>query len=248
MRENLLGRLSAWIVLLLALMNVTGCDRAVNRTAERKIRDALPDILGPARLYRVHVDNAAERTVQGRLAHVIIDGDDVRMSNGMMIDKLHLDLKGVDVDTANRRLRDIRSAQFTAVIGQASLDEFLAGESPEDEPLRNIRITLGTGNKVTLAAERITLGLGVPFQATGPLKLLDSQHILLDPDRLIVIGIPISGRPLRFLKQRFESALDLSTLPIPIHVTQVGTMPGQLAISGTAEVTPMLLLAQEHSR
>src|SRR5581483_397340 len=54
------------------LIVAVSCGRAINRAAERRIRDALPDTLGPARQYRVHVDNAPDRTLRGRLANVTI--------------------------------------------------------------------------------------------------------------------------------------------------------------------------------
>src|SRR5258708_3885228 len=85
------------ILIILLLLN--GCGRAVNRSAERRIRDILPDLLGPARQYRAHVESSPDRTVQGRLASVTVDGDDVELPNGLLLDRLHLDLKGVEVDT-----------------------------------------------------------------------------------------------------------------------------------------------------
>ena len=222
------------------LLLCMGCGRTINRAAERRIRDALPDILGPARQYKAHVANAPERTVQGRLASVEIDGDGVQLSNGLILDHLHLDLKGVEVDTGQKRVKQIREALFTATIRQADLDEYLAGESPIGETLKEVRLTLMANNQVTLTGKRLVLGLGVPFRMTGPLRVVTPQKIELDSTRLVVIGIPISGGPLHFLKQRFESAMDLSTLPIPIQVTQVQTEKGKLILSGTADVVAIL--------
>src|SRR5437016_216109 len=49
---------AATIVALMVV--VPGCGRPINRTAERRIRDALPGYIGPARVWRAHVDNPAE--------------------------------------------------------------------------------------------------------------------------------------------------------------------------------------------
>lgn len=233
------------VALLAVLWIGTGCGRAINRSAERRIRDALPDLLGSARQYRVHVANAPERTLQGRLANVTVDGDDVQLATGLLLDHLHLDLKDVEVDKEHKRVRRIGDVRFLATVGAAGLDEFLAGETPEDEPIRNTRVSLGAGNSVTIAAERVVLGAGVPFHMTGPLRIAGPQRIELDPTNLNVIGIPIGGLPLRFLRSRFESAIDLSKLPFPVHLTGVRTEPGTLLLSGTADVTALLQRAQE---
>jgi hypothetical protein len=230
---------------LCCLLLLAGCGRSINRAAERRIRDALPDVLGPAKQYRAHVENAPERTVQGRLANVTIDGEDVQLSNGLLLDQIHLELTGVEVDMGHRQVRNVAGTRFTATLSEASLDEFLAGESPEGETIRRTRITLRGGNQVTISAERVVLGVDVPFQLSGPLRLAGPQRVELDPTRLTVIGIPIAGVILNFLKGRFESAIDLSLLPFPIQVTGVQTAPGRLTISGTADVNIILKRARE---
>ncbi|HZP81409.1 MAG TPA: DUF2993 domain-containing protein [Chthonomonadaceae bacterium] len=228
------------------LIVAVSCGRAINRAAERRIRDALPDTLGPARQYRVHVDNAPDRTLRGRLANVTIDGDDVQLANGLVVDRLHLDLKGVEVDTERGQLRRIQEARFVAAVGTASLDQYFAGEAPEGETFRKVRLTLEE-NRVTIQGERVVLGLGVPFQLTGPVRLAGPTRIEIDPTRLTVIGIPLTGVPLRFLKSRFESAIDLSTLPFPIQLTEVRTAEGWLTLTGSADTEALLRRSAERA-
>lgn len=229
------------------MLLLTGCGRAINRSAERRIREALPDILGSARQYRVHVANPPERTLRGRLADVTIDGDDVQLTNGMLLDTLHLDLKGVDVDLNHRQVRHIQEAQFTATVGEAGLDEYLAGEAPPGETFRDVHFTL-RDNLVTIRGARVVLGVSVPFQITGPLQLVSPSRIQIDPKHLTIIGISVSGLPLRFLKSRFESAIDLSTLPFPVQLSSVQTTAGKLTLSGSADTDALLLRTQESPR
>lgn len=222
---------------------ICGCGRPVNRAAERRIRDALPQLLGSARSYRVHVSGEPLSTVRGRLQHVAIDGDDVSLRNGLLLDRLNLELSGVDVDTARGRVQSIQSATFTAVMGEVALDEFMAGEAPEGETIRAARVKLGPGQEVTLSAERVTLGIGIPFSLRGPLRLAGPERLQLDPDRMTVVGVPITGRVLQFIKRRFESAIDLSTLPFPIGLTSVRVSPGMLTLTGTADAGAILSAA-----
>jgi hypothetical protein len=231
---------SLWLCGLLWLLPLVGCGRPINRAAERRIRESLPDLLGNAREYRVHVGGAATSTLQGRLAEITVDGEDVQFANGLLLDNLHLDLKGVDYDIDHRQLRHIDSAQFTARIGQTSLDEFLAGEAPTGEALKKIHVTLSGDNNVTIRGERITLGIGVPFEIGGPLRVAGPKRVELDAQRLKVIGLPVPDFIRDFLKTRFESGIDLGSLPFPIRLTGVDTTPGLLTISGTADVMGLI--------
>ena len=242
MRENI--RRLAFLTLLLGVVALGGCTRTVNRTAERKIRDVLPDVLGPARQYRAHIDSAPGNTTAGRLAAVTIDGDDVELPNGLLLDAVHLELKGIALDTKAQRVRSVREARFTVTVGENSLNEFLAGEARDGETIQKLRLTLNNG-RVTLAAERVVLGVGVPFSFTGPLRVLPPRRIELDPTRFEVVGIPITGKVLQFLKQRFENSLDLTALPFPVQITSVTTTKGQVTLSGTADVDALLRHAQE---
>ncbi|HEV2472774.1 MAG TPA: LmeA family phospholipid-binding protein [Chthonomonadales bacterium] len=236
------------IPLVAAVVCLTGCGRAINRTAERRVRDALPNLIGDARDYRVHISNSAIRTIEGRLSDVSIDGDDVQLRNGLLLDNLHLDLRGVNVDTVRRRVRDVRSATFSATIGQAALEEFLAGESPQNETISDARVALGPGNRVTLAAKHSVLGIGVPFSVSGPLRLAGPQKVELDASRMSVVGIPIGGIALRFLKSRFNSALDLSALPFPLQLTGIQVSQRSLKATGSADVTAILQRSQQQHK
>ena len=238
------------LLLAVGIGCLVGCGRTINRTAERRIRDVLPDLLGPARAYRVHVDNDPERTLRGRLARVTIDGDDVTLKNGLILDSLHLELTGVDVDTAAGRVRDIKATKFTATVGDANINDYLVGETFQGEKIRNVRVKCRPGG-VTISAERQmvqvsppiiggSVSLFVPFQLTGPVHLTGPRQMALDAQQLDVVGIPITGTPLEFLMKRFDSGFDLNVLPFPVTLTDAQTTEGQIVLTGTADVSSII--------
>lgn len=223
----------------------TGCTRVVNRTAERRIREALPDALGPAREYRVHVENAPLQSVAGKFANIAIDGDDVRFPTGILLDGLHIDLKNVDIDTGRRRVRHVGEANFTITVSDRSLDQFLAGEAPAGENIRHTRVTFGDNNTVAVTGERVTvLNVGIPFRLTGPIRAASATRVEIDPRRLDVAGIPLSGVILNFFKSRIESSLDLRQLPVPVQLASVTTQRGRMILSGSVDAEALLARAQ----
>jgi hypothetical protein len=217
----------------------------VNRTAERRIREALPEAIGPARQYQVHIENSAIRSIEGKFANVSIDGDDVQFPSGLLLDALHIDLKNVDIDTGKKRVRHIGEARFTISVSEKSLDQFLAGEAPAGESLRKVRLAFGDGNMVTVTGERVTLlNVGVPFRLSGPVRAASPTRIEIDPRRLDVIGIPFSGAVLNFFKGRIESSLDLRQFPAPVQLSSVTTERGKLILSGSIDAESLLARAQ----
>jgi hypothetical protein len=246
MRRSLVVRVLAVALAFAGLVaSIPGCNRAINRTAERKIREALPDAIGPAREYRVHIDNAPLRTVEGKLASVSIDGDDVQFPSGLLLDNLHIDLKRVDIDTGRGSVRHIGDARFTIVVSEQSLDQFIAGEAPTGETIRKTRVSLGDNNIVTVTGERVTLlNVGVPFRLTGPIRAASPTRIEIDPRRLDVAGIPFSGRVLNFFKSRIESSLDLRQFPVPVQLSTVTTQRGRIILSGSIDADALLARAQ----
>lgn len=218
---------------------LSGCTRPVNRAAESGIRQALPDILGGAKSYTVRVDNAWERTLQGKLARVSIEGEDVQFKNGLVIDHLSLTLKGVEADTDSRKLRKIRETDFAITIGEKNLNEFLVDEVIDGETLRKVRLQL-LENTILVRGERVVLGVGVPFEISGPLLIKGPSVLELDTARLRIVGIPFTGRVLQFMRKRIENAVDLSQLSFPVMVNEVHIEQGKLTLSGKANPTPLI--------
>jgi len=246
MRRIQIIRLATVVVALGGLVLAAGsCGRVVNRTAERRIREALPDAIGPARQYRVHIDNAPLRSIEGKFANVTIDGDDVQFPTGILLDSLHIELKQVDIDSRHHKVRHIGDARFTIIVSDRSLDQYLAGEAPAGETIRKTRVLFGANNIVTVSGERVTLlNVGVPFRLTGPVRAASATRIEIDPRRLVVAGIPFSGGILRFFKNRIESSLDLRQFPTPIMLTSVTTEPGRMILSGSVDGEALVARAQ----
>ena len=214
-----------------------GCGRVVNRTVERRIREALPRTFGPAKDYRVHVASPMGRTLRGQLGTVTVDGDDVKLASGMVLEGLNLDLKDVDVDVKQKRLREIKESRFRIVIRDSAIDRFLVGKSLRGETVKNAHITFGEGNSLTVKADRIVDGATVPVSAVGSLKIRDPQHVGVDLTSLSVVGAPVEGPELEVVRSALENAIDLSRLPLHIRLTRIGTSRGTLLLEGTADMS-----------
>ncbi len=231
-------------LLVLIGLNLTGCNRPVNREAEKRVKAILPELLGPARQYSVRVEGGWDRTLRGKLRKVAVEGFDVELASGLLLDTLRLDLDNVDVDIDRSQVRSVGAARFTATISKKTLDEFLAGESPEGETLKNTRITLEDNNRVTIASQRVVLGVGVSFTVSGPISLAGTQRIGFDAQGATVAHVSVPGFVVNYLKDRFVNGIELKSLAFPVALQRVETRAGLLTLSGTVDAAAMLQRAQ----
>lgn len=232
----------ATLPLLLALILLSGCARTINRTAERRIRDALPGYIGPARVWRAHVDNPAERTIRGRLARVTIDGEGVRLRQAIVCDTLHIEMRDVEADTRRGRLRSVGETTFAAVISEASLNDYLrANPPPPDEPTRIQHVSLRRGT-MTASATRRLLGREWPYTVTAEPRLASPTKLEFDPDRMTVAGlrVPLPTAVLRWFARRLDQGFDFSTLPFPVRISHFQVDRGRITLTGSADVMPSL--------
>ncbi len=232
-------RLKTLFFLCLAIVALSGCTRPINRAAERRIRDMLPTVIGQAKKYTAHIDNAPEKTLAGKLSTVLIEGEDVHFRNGLIMDNLKLELKGVEIDVDSKRLKKIRHTNFIITVGEANLNEYLVDEVLDGESLRNVRVKLNE-NSVTVIGQRVVLGLGVPFEISGPLKINGPTRIELDTARMRVVGLPFTGKILDFVKRRITAATDLDGFAFPMIISEIRTGSGKLTLSGSANPMPLL--------
>jgi hypothetical protein len=227
----------------LCLFMITGCGRTINRSAERKIRDALPAYIGPARVWRAHVDNPPERTLSGRLRNLTIDGEEVEMKQTIYLESLHIEMRDVEVDTGRQRLKAVKDTSFRAVIGEAALNDYIRNfPPPPEEPVRVRHVQIREGKLYAEATRRLPLGASMPFTSTVEPVLVSDTRLMFDPDRMTVFGLPVPlpAGALRWLTRRLSDGFDFSTLPFPVKISRFRAESGRVVIEGTADVMPSL--------
>jgi len=235
-------RLLAPLAAAACLVCAAGCHRTVNRAAERRVRDALPRVIGPARVWRAHVDNPAERTLQGRLRTVSIEGEEVSLRGIVLLHLLRIEMRGVVVDVPANRLRTVEEASFRAVIREDAVNAyFRENPPPPDEPVHVRRVRLRPGS-IHVEAARWLLGRPWPFTATVEPRVAGPTRLEFDPERMSVAGLPVPlpAGALRWLARLLSDGLDLSVLPIPVRIRRVQVDAGRITLEGEADVARLL--------
>jgi hypothetical protein len=229
---------------LLFVLTAPGCARVAESKAEKAVNDLLPSFLGPADKYVTRVRGKSIGAVmRGRLDTVHIEGTNVRLDDGMIIDDLKMDFQSISIDTATRKLSHLGSAQFTARIGTVNLNRYVTVKRPA---LADLTIMLDTNSAVIEARPAVLArygltGLKVPVAVEGTLAPTeDGTKLDFVPGGARVSIVPIPRAVIDYLARTLNPAVDLSALPIPVRILEARIKPDGVYLRGNAPSEDLL--------
>lgn len=237
------GSRAAWLIALLLVAFAGGCNTGVaERNAEKRVRERLPQIIGPAESYEVQIRAGSDLSVvRGRLREVRIEGRRVRVGGQWPVDELLVVLERVRVNLEREALDEVGAARFQATIRPATLASYL---EQDQENLRDVQVRLGHG-RVTVTGRYLLLRVWTPFQVSGALELLDAHQLGFRPSRASAAGIPVPERIIRYLEERLNPVLDVSRALLPMELTAVLVRPDGVVVTGIPRLDdPSVLTAR----
>ncbi|MEO0540757.1 MAG: LmeA family phospholipid-binding protein [Cyanobacteria bacterium P01_A01_bin.105] len=211
------------------LMLTVGC--TPSGLVERQIEGQLPNYLGPAERYDVDIQglrvraNAADR--------LIMVGERMRPEGSPIIDRLTVELEGIQYDREAGQLTQVLAAGATARVAAADLAAFVA----QDDNIRTAAIALTPPNQLTLnitpEVGRFPIPDGIALTVTGELLGSGSQ-VQINVTEVRAAGFNVSGVAAQQLNRSLNPLVDLSDLPVALTVASV-TVDGEslrLAVVG----------------
>ena len=234
------GEVSSGLLLLLlaVVLSAAGCGHPVQETAAHKIADVLPSVLGPAAHYDVQVDGNPFALARGRARAVHIQGQQVQLSPDVTLDTLTADARDVSFDVKTRRLTHVGDTAFTASLGQAKMDRYLAQSKP-----------LLPGLVVTLLPDAVQARVPVSVLKLNTTAVLSGtfQADAADPRRLDFIAsraqvgeVPLPVGIVNLAVSLLNPVLDLSDLKVPLTITDARVVNSRLVLSGSARLNGLI--------
>ena len=215
-----------------------GCGHPVQETAAHKIADVLPSVLGPAAHYDVQVDGDPFALTRGRARAVHIQGQEVQLSPLLTLDTLNADATDVSFDTQTRRLSHVGTTAFTASLGQANLDHYLAQSKPL---LPGLVVTL-LPQAVEARVPVTLLGLHTIAALSGALRPDADNPSQLDfvTNGAQIGDIPLPPSLVNLAIASVNPVVDLSGLKAPLTVTDARVTDSHIILSGTAGLSGLI--------
>ena len=191
--------------------------------------------LGHARRYSVDVTGGLIGLLQGRIQCVSINGVNVRLSNGMIVDKLDVILDGVHFKP-NQTVTSVEHTGFSASLSEANLDEFLRGTQKD---MRDANVVLAD-DKLCLSAKPRVLAMKTPVRVEGTLEIVKGSKLYLVVRRLTARGIRVPGFVRGRIMHDVNPVLDTSLMGVDAHLKSVVIANGSIQLAGSADVTKAL--------
>ncbi|MBI2264976.1 MAG: hypothetical protein HYU64_07370 [Armatimonadetes bacterium] len=252
MLRNRLLILAALGFTLLALIRFSGCGQIARSTASEKIREKLPDLIGPADSYQVTLDSGVQDMLKGRAEKIQIIGKRVRPKSSPIVDFLQVDLSRIEVDLPRKSLKSLEKCTFQAQFLERDLNDYLVeyqrehplkgdqGRSSGSHEISEARLSLGD-RELSLRASFKTPILGmIPVQApiglAGSIEVKDKVLLYFVPRSMDVAGVSLPKPLAEALLAKINPVADLSKLSVPTRVSKIEIRPGLLWVEGEADL------------
>ncbi|MGH2793250.1 MAG: LmeA family phospholipid-binding protein [Actinomycetota bacterium] len=167
------------------------------------------------------------RVFQGRIPRVLVEAETF-VIEGLEIAELTIDMEGVKTSFGtlvrqNRFDLTIEKGSGNARITQTAINAFLAREK------KDVVVTLGAGEVVTVTADEVIAGTRHRFVATGKLKL-GGRVLTFTPTRTTMDGLPVPSALRPRARRETTFSVEIPKLPAGITASRVVVSEGQLAL------------------
>jgi hypothetical protein len=218
------------ILALAVMFGTCGCIRGM---AEKQIVSKLPDLIGPAQSYNVHLSaNSTMALIQGNINQLEISGFRVKIKDNPVINQLNITSKDIKY---HKKLQAIGTTTFNAQIMESDLNDYL---NSKKLPLQKAQINLQNSKLILQGNYPIFLDQTVPIKLEGNFEMKDETKVNLNINRLNVANIGIPEFALNMLEQKINPLTDLQKAKLPLFIKILVIVPGGLSLQGEVRIDP----------
>jgi hypothetical protein len=227
--------LSAGVLVGLAALLVAGCASVLDERAAAALREALVRAVGPAESYDVQVKGASIDASRFERVHVV--GKRLARERAPVIDRVELELQGVVVDRAQKRLLALTDSRGELHVRAADLTDFLRRNGGIDD----VRVTLAPPDRIRIAGRPRVAGIalvgGDGVEIEGRLFGAGPQlRLTLDRIRIGNTNAPALIRSI--LEGAVNPLFEASEHPLPAQIDAVSVDDGVLRIAASGSRLP----------
>jgi len=210
----------------------TGCGpNSPHTMAAHKIADALPDVIGPAKHYDVSVEGDPLAIARGHARRVKIDGKDVLLAPSLTMNELHVDADDLALNTKTRQVEHAGHVEFTGVVGQIHLDQYIAHRTPV---IKGLAVQIRwTDLEATIPVSAVGINTTVRIDGTLTPSRFGPDKLDFVPSGGDVGIVPVPKRLMELAVDRLNPVMDLSTLKFPVTLESAKAMNGRLYVTGS---------------
>lgn len=206
---------------------------------EQSVAAKAPELLGPAKSYSVDVSAGIFDLIRCKVKQIDIKGRDVRLQNGVVVDRLNVRLTGVHFK-ADQTITGISKTEFTAALSEANLRDYLRASRSD---MSDADVSLADGKLVLKARPRV-LAIKTPVRIEGTLQIEQGRKLNIELSKASAIGIRVPGFVRGRIQRSINPVLDTEQMGMDAKLTKVQITNGEIVLSGIADVKKALVAAK----
>lgn len=214
------------------LAGLAGCGAQVERRIERGIEQELPTVIGPARSYSVDVTGPSSQLARGQLDTLRIVGEDVHLPTGLQLARLEVFARDVRFDPNRQVLTSVGLTEFTAIMTQEQLNQYLRRTYPD---VPELRAELQNGF-IRISAAPGVAGARVGITADAGLQIRNQRQVMVDIRRITVAGVAAPGFARDYIENRVNPVFDAADLGYDARIRTLSVRPNALTMYGTLDL------------
>lgn len=220
------------IPLALLALTLTGCAGGfIKSQVESGIKHALPQYIGPAKAYTVHVDGSGTDMIDGLIKHLHIEGTDVQIDPKMLLSQITIDMDDVRYND-DRQLTSVRNTLFKASVNESTVNRLIPAALIKEY---KVKLKL-VNNQVQVNGTREVMGIDMPLSITGKPQIAPGNKIDFVADTASAAYVPVPAALANKILQKLNPILDMSVMKFPVVLQEIDVKDGCVNISGRAEM------------
>lgn len=223
----------------IALLVLTGICLSPGALLRSKIAQSvaakMPQLIGPADSYSADVSGGLFSILRGRIDKIKVRGNGVKLSNGVKLDRLDINLSGVHFKP-DQTVTNVENTDFAGTVTEHDLNDFLAKSRPD---VPHAKVVL-EADKLSLSASPRILAIRTPVSMEGTLQIGNETKLNLVLKRLRARGIPVPGFVRGRIMHDINPVFDTTQMGVPAKLSTVAISDGAISLTGTADVKKAL--------
>lgn len=167
---------------------------------------------------------------EAQLESLVLDASQVKLPNGLVLDKFALDLPSASAQLKPFSLTLSAPAKFEATVSQTSVARFLNGQGIGG--LKDFTAKVDDGVVVVEATARVIVELRVAVTCT--LRIVDEDKLYIDLQSVSVPG-PVARGIVEKELAKANPVLDLAVIAPTVKMRSVTAANGEILVQGTAD-------------
>jgi hypothetical protein len=224
---------SALALFVAIACGATGCSsRLLQGSVERRLRNRLATLIGPAQRYTVSISGTDDADlVLGRIRRLEVAGQNVRIGGKFLLQRFELRLEHLRYGGARTDLISVRESDLLVEFTEASLNEYLTAHHSRSGVQARFE-----SESVTLSSSIRFFGVPTPIQAMGRLEIEGAKRIVLRAERVEAPNARLAGPSKLLVERQLNPLVDMQELGVPVRLTDLQVLDGRIIIRGAADL------------